>query len=419
MINWILYLLQSSFCLLIFTLIYFIWLRKEYCFHYRRVYMLTSLLVSYLIPWLKIPVAPGPIVGTYAQNVLILPLKEVVANDSIAHSWDNATVWGLIYLAGVTLMLLLATWKLLRVRRMIQQCSPASQKFKGRTVYLSQGKFQSCSFFNYLILNNKSQTSSLGDQGNQMILLHEWAHIRQGHSYDLVLIEMLKIITWFNPLWWWYSKEINKVHEHLADQVVAKKYNVEAYARILAVETLQGSLLGGLHYFNNQSLTRIDMILKPKFSTPFWKYTLFLAVMSFLLASISCDYQTDQQVLSEDESLQTSTEVNESDKDPIIDQVDEMPSPQGGMEMFYKDVLSNLKYPKEAKENGIEGNVYLEFVVQKDGSVSDVKVLKGIGYGCDEAASELLANSKNWNPGVKDGQPVAVKLQIPIVFKLS
>ncbi|MCH7398077.1 TonB family protein [Belliella sp. DSM 107340] len=106
-------------------------------------------------------------------------------------------------------------------------------------------------------------------------------------------------------------------------------------------------------------------------------------------------------------------------KDGAYDKVDTPPSPQGKMEGWKKYLTENLNYPNSAKEQGVEGTVYLVFVVGKDGSIGEVDVLRGIGAGCDEEAMRIVKNSPKWTPGMHDGNPVNVRMRLPIRFNLG
>ena len=107
------------------------------------------------------------------------------------------------------------------------------------------------------------------------------------------------------------------------------------------------------------------------------------------------------------------------DVDEIFTVVEEQPMPKGGMEAFYKYVQESLKYPAQAREMGIEGKVFVQYVVNDFGEISDVKVVKGIGAGCDEAAAQVVKNSPAWLPGRQNGEAVKVRMVIPINFKLK
>jgi protein TonB len=105
--------------------------------------------------------------------------------------------------------------------------------------------------------------------------------------------------------------------------------------------------------------------------------------------------------------------------DVIHDIVESMPSFEGGIAEFYKFVGKNLKYPAQARRMGIEGKVFVHFVIDKDGSLSDIKVVRGIGAGCDEEVVRIVQKSPKWNPGKQRGRSVRVRMMLPITFKLQ
>jgi periplasmic protein TonB len=109
----------------------------------------------------------------------------------------------------------------------------------------------------------------------------------------------------------------------------------------------------------------------------------------------------------------------EEETDEIFMVVEDQPTPPGGMEGFAKYLQKNLRYPDQARRMGIEGRVFVEFVVDKDGSITDVKAIKGIGAGCDEEAVRVVQAQPKWNPGKQRGRPVRVRMVLPIVFRMG
>lgn len=99
--------------------------------------------------------------------------------------------------------------------------------------------------------------------------------------------------------------------------------------------------------------------------------------------------------------------------------VEQMPQYPGGETEMYKFIMNNLKYPAKASEAGIQGKVILNFVVGKDGKITNIKVVRGIGFGCDEEAVRVLQKMPSWNPGKMGGRPVPVYFTFPITFKLN
>ena len=109
-------------------------------------------------------------------------------------------------------------------------------------------------------------------------------------------------------------------------------------------------------------------------------------------------------------------EVSETE---IFQIVEEMPSFPGGEGKLMEYVAKNIKYPQIARETGIQGRVFVGFVVEPDGSISNVKLLRGIGGGCDEEAMRVIKSLPKWKPGKQRGKPVRVSYQIPVFFKLQ
>jgi protein TonB len=114
-------------------------------------------------------------------------------------------------------------------------------------------------------------------------------------------------------------------------------------------------------------------------------------------------------------------EVEKEDPNEIFLVVEETAAPIGGMSAFYEYVSKKMqgKYPAQARRMGIEGRVFVEFVVERDGSLTDVKAIKGIGAGCDELAVKVVKEAPKWKPGKQRGKPVRQKMVLPIVFKLN
>ncbi|MCW5912611.1 MAG: TonB family protein [Cyclobacteriaceae bacterium] len=123
-------------------------------------------------------------------------------------------------------------------------------------------------------------------------------------------------------------------------------------------------------------------------------------------------------ILEKGDRLNQLAEVTRQDGN-VFTVVEETAQPNGGMAEFYKYVASTIKYPTEARRKGAEGRVFVEFVVNEDGSISNVKLLKGIGLGCDEEAARVVAGSPAWQPGKQGGTIVRQRMVVPIVFRIA
>ncbi len=119
------------------------------------------------------------------------------------------------------------------------------------------------------------------------------------------------------------------------------------------------------------------------------------------------------------EEIVVQAEQPKEETDEVFTVVEESATPRGGMQAFYKYVGEKIKYPAQARRMGIEGRVFVEFVINKDGSLSDVRSIKGIGAGCDEEAVRIIQSAPAWNPGKQRGKAVKQRYTLPIIFKLG
>jgi len=133
---------------------------------------------------------------------------------------------------------------------------------------------------------------------------------------------------------------------------------------------------------------------------------------------IELDADADENTVVE-EYIPPAEEEEEVEEQQIFTVVESMPEFPGGMAALMKYLAENIKYPSLAKESGIQGRVFINFVVEPDGSISNVKVLRGIGGGCDEEAVRVVENMPKWKPGMQRGKPVRVSYNLPVKFTLQ
>ncbi len=138
------------------------------------------------------------------------------------------------------------------------------------------------------------------------------------------------------------------------------------------------------------------------------------------VGSVEIEAFTNDLIIPLNEVKKTDTIIDPKMVRPemVFSKVDAVPSFPGGLQAFGKFLGGNLNYPKAAKDAKIEGRVYAQFVVEKDGSLTDIKIVRGIGYGCDEEALRVIAISPKWNPGVQNGEKVRVSYTVPIFFQI-
>jgi periplasmic protein TonB len=136
---------------------------------------------------------------------------------------------------------------------------------------------------------------------------------------------------------------------------------------------------------------------------------------------INMDIEThmDEQIAEVAPIAAPQIEEEKEDPHQVFIVVEETAAPIGGMEKFYEFVREKLKYPAPAKRMDIEGKVFVQFIVEKDGSITDVQSIKGIGGGCDEEAVRVVTAAPKWKPAKQRGKPVRQRMILPITFKLA
>jgi hypothetical protein len=248
------YILESCVCLIFFYSAYWLFLKKETYFHLNRVYLVSSLVVSFLIPAINIP-SPLLTVRTVAAGV-----SRVHALAAAPRHFYGADIAALVYFAGVLLFLTRFFLHLAELHRVVRR--NGSRRDHGLRVVSVDKEFSPFSFLNVVILNDRNVTAD----NLQRILAHERVHIRQRHSLDILLMELVIAIQWFNPFVWPYKKSLQETHEYLADEgVIAQGFSVTMY-RLLVFEQHVGARLFELanNFKQSQIKRRLTMMSKIK-----------------------------------------------------------------------------------------------------------------------------------------------------------
>jgi TonB family protein len=266
----------------------------------------------------------------------------------------------------------------------------------------------------------------------EAIVAHEQVHWRQLHSADLLLAELLTIFQWFNPFVWLYRKSLETVHEYLADEGVLRKgYEPVNYQNLLLVQASGVSAFGFANHFNHSLIkTRIIMMTKDK-SRRRSQLKVLLALPLTLLLVAAFTYSLPagelvQKITSPAAEFAQPVSVNaEAVPDTLRPErqvyqvVDQMPKFPGGDAGRMKYLQENIIYPESARKAGEQGVVFITFVVEADGQITNVKVLRGLGEALDKSALDAINGMPAWEPGKKDGEAVAVQFTMPIKFTLD
>jgi TonB family protein len=420
--NYITYLLQSSLCLTVFLLFYLLLLKKETFYLGNRFYLIATACFSVFVPLFKILL---PSTG-YTEEITYFMAPVFITNKNLPHT--SAINWfqlsEVVYFAVTSVLLFIFIFKVIKIFLLMKKNE--SVQLKGQKIIVLEKGGTPFSFLNTIFLTQEQIT----DPSVNSIIEHEKKHICQFHSMDMILFEIIKIMQWFNPFAWIFKKEIEAQHEFSADSgLMSDGININEYKNVLVAYSFGTGGSTVTNNFNSLLKRRLEMISKQK-SHAFGKVKLFftLPLMAFLLMFISVvngsmlfasgNLQQDKQEKKSKKSS-VSTTLQKDDKEKTYTYVDQMPVFPGGDEGLFSFISKNIVYPEVAKNAGITGKIYVQFVVDKDGSVTNVKVQKGIGGGCDEEAVRVVKLMPKWIPGKNKGELVKTRIAIPIVFALK
>ena len=403
------YLIELSLIHMLLIGGYFYLLRKEQQYGKMRFYLISATLLALIVPLLKFPklfsktpdvLFLAPITITPFENNLITESTEVTVGSGFSILWIYCIICGLLILKFLTGLIQLFVLKYKSEREF----------YNGTSVQKVKNIKGSFTFFNWIFVD----ASIPEDQEDyDVILKHEHAHSALGHTYDLVFFELFRAFFWWLPSAWYIKREIKKIHEYQADAHALQSVHIDLYSSIMISSTLKSNGLSLASSFHDGLIfKRINAMKQKAQKVRPWKMGMLFSLCSLMVILFACSEEKGDGVIQE-ATAQTSSEQE------LFRVVEEQPTYEGGWDALYRFVTSEIRYPLEARQGEIEGQVHVQFVVERDGSVSNVEVAKGIGSGCDEEAVRVVKQLSDFNPGSQRGKTVRVLMTLPIQFKLN
>lgn len=526
------YSLKVAFCLIAFYLVFKLLLSKETFHTFNRWVLLLVMVVSILLPWLKVTTAePTAIAEGMISLESIIASAEVV-NDDTQEGLSAIQLLFIIYIIGIAVFFLREVVSVVRLFRLIRRGTPLTAEQTGVSqhgvrVVVMKNEIAPFSWFRHVVLSEKDFR-----ENPREILTHELAHIRLGHSWDVAVCNLLIIFQWWNPAAWLLKRELQNVHEFEADEAVINRgVDAKQYQLLLIRKSVGERLFSMANNLNHQSLKKRITMMTTKKSSPWQKAKVLVALPMAALAVVAfanpdvervaeqvetesqavvekakadvagietaAEQQTaEKQEVADEQGKNVSVKgvvVQKEDGNPIVgvavtvrgtkigavtdvdgkfhidnvpvgswidvfmidceigslqvteqnasnlhfviaydgpssskspgsdafDVVEEMPVYPGGMPAMMDFFYKNMKYPKEAFDAKQEGRVIAQFVVEKDGSITDAHIVKSVSPALDAEALRIVNAMPNWTPGRQNGKPVRVKYTVPISFKLT
>jgi|LFRM01.1.fsa_nt_gb TonB family protein len=417
----IIYLIQVNLALVLFYLLYAFLFKRDTFLHLRRFYFISSIAFSLLYPLLVVPglsdvfnfmkdepkAVEAAVFFEAPTMQMVLEQPEEVDN-SFSIPWKQVIT--VVYIAGTLFFISRFLWQLISIFRMRVKSKKVS--VSGVEVYDLKTDITPFSFFGMVFINTEKHSE---EELNQ-IIIHEQTHVKGKHSLDIMLIEVLLLVSWCNPFVWIFKREMAMNLEYLADKGVLREgVDSREYQYHLLRLTYHETAVQIVNNFNvSQLKQRIMMMNKTKSSSlKLAKYLLMLPMFFVLIAANSVYAGENEQNVNEPPPVKK--EVTEE----IFVVVEQQPEYPGGVEPMKKFLADSVRYPVIAKENGIQGRVIVNFVVNKDGSIDDVNIVRGVDPSIDAEAVRVIESMPKWKPGKQRGKEVDVRFTLPVVFRLN
>jgi TonB family protein len=404
---------------------------------FNRAFLIIALGFSLILPAAGIFIGRNiPVVNTYRESLMqSIMLEEIVITpdgvviNTASEVADNKAVTsteaqeaprrpigllrpiGLIWLIGAIGAALLFLFRLGKILFIIIK-SP-KKKMPGYTAVFTGKEHGSYSFFNYAFFPNENV--------NAEIVRHEMSHIAHHHSADILFVELMMIIQWFNPFIYLYKRELQSLHEYMADRdVVATGIDKQNYMMLILQ---QCTAVDFSNMSNNFSFLltkkRIKMITQSKKAKGVVIKALLTLPLFALLLFANCKSNGNTTPKEEKAAVAEAQATPQNEDDIFTGSVEKMPEFPGGTNAMFNFISKNVTYPESAKEAGVEGKVYVQFVVEKDGSLSSFQVIRGVSDELDAEAIRVSKMMPKWTPGMNEGKPVRVQFTLPFNFKLT
>ena len=420
----LIYIAKVNLAMALFYVLFLLLFRRDTFFAFKRYFFLFAIAFSLIYPFITI----GELSNLHLfENLHQHTTQVTIGRPSIAYLATDVTEkasvksfdWELalccIFLAGILFGIVRLLWQISSILRIKRKS--IEQSINGITVYQYPDEITPFSFFHWIFVHRESHSE---DELSQ-ILLHEQIHQIQGHSFDILLAELLCIFYWYNPLVWLLKKEMAINLECLADNGVLRQgINSREYQYHLLRLTNHETAVQIVSNFNvSQLKQRIIMMNKSK--SPRNKMAKILIVLPFILLMISVNssFAHNENQKSENENILQEEQKKLNSNEPVFEVVEKMPEFVGGMDALMNYLSANIQYPADAQQKRIEGKVFVSFIVEKDGSISDVQVVRGLNSSLDNEAVRVIEKMPKWIPGQQNGKNVRVRFILPIQFKLN
>lgn len=449
------YSIKVAICLVAFYLFYKLLLSRDTFHAFNRATLLLLMLLSLVLPFVSLSIDEPTVVNNGMVQVEQLLVAGVTGEDTQPASLTLVQVLFMVYMVGVVVSVGREIVSLAGLYKLISGRDHVTID-NGIRIIVIDGDVAPFSWFSNIVISRSDYES-----GCREILIHEMAHISRHHSLDILLCNVLLIFQWFNPAVWLLRRELRNIHEYEADEaVLASGANAAEYQLLLIRKAVGERLFSMANNLNHNSLKKRITMMLTKRSNPWNRVKVLLTVPVAAVAVVAFATpkaeSLSREIEHESDAIVSSVVKSTSDKaalvaqgktsgeetvnamgraddtfidndiqrmtsmdDDVYEVVEKMPEFPGGMAELMKYLRSNVRYPVEAHKAGIQGRVVVSFVVNKDGTVKDAKIVRSVDKSIDAEALRVISAMPKWQPGYQDGKAVSVRYTVPVTFRLT
>ncbi len=430
------YVIKSIIYLSILYIPYMLMLQRESFFRFNRKMLVLIMALSLVLPLVNIPAMSWGenSVAEYLSPEGYAYQETPVANAAQATEAIEAEVpesinwWQVlsyIYIIGGTAILVFKLFQLAILHRKIRRGTLWTQDTDGVRIFCHADDTAPYSWFSNIVINENDYQSNATE-----IIRHEMGHIQGGHSWDILLLNIVQTVQWVNPMAWLMGISLRDVHEFEADSyVITSGIERNRYQRLLVSKAMKGASYTFANGLNQSMLLKRFKMMMRTDSNPWTRvkflYILPLAVLAmaaFAHPAVSGQLSNIPGIslgsFSEAERCDTAY-VSGSDSGLMyLDFCEQMPEFPGGREKCMQFIKDNLKYPEKAIEMKQHGFVAVQVIVDTDGNLREPKVIRSKSPELDAEALRIVSLMPKWKPGMEGGVAVPVKSEILIDFVL-
>ena len=413
----IIYMAKVALCVGVLFIIYQLFLSRDTQYSRNRIFINLVLILSMVLPLITIETRQPIDFQVFGRDLTQMAAPEVtVTGSSVSQPFSLPQLLLIIYLAGAALAGSKLIIEVISLLVLIVR-----QKRDGRNIIvLSNSKTSGFSAFNHIFID-----ISLEPDEAEEIIRHEQKHLDSFHFFDILLVELLKVIQWFNPFIYFFDKSLRAVHEYQADEECLNSgIPVHSYQGLVMNQVFRARIFNPSNSFSNPTLIKKRMIMMTKKRSKALANLKILLVVPMLAAllivfSTCSEKMTESDILMEKVTATPNAPVAKSGEQEPFVVVEEMPEFPGGDTTLLKYIRENTRYPEVAKANNIQGRVIVRFCITETGGIDKISVLKGVDPELDKEAMRVISTLPAFKPGMQGGKPVPVWYMVPISFGLS